>query len=75
MSQPDAGTNSMVSLPALLRKNAAIIGNSAAFREKEFGIWQTWSWAKALEEAENFALGLIELGLSLIHISEPTRPY
>ena len=63
MSQPDARTNSMVSLPALLRKNAAIIGNSAAFREKEFGIWQTWSWAKALEEAENFALGLIELGI------------
>ena len=63
MAQPDAGTNSMVSLPALLRRNAASFGNSAAFREKEFGIWQTWSWSKALDEAENFALGLIELGI------------
>ena len=63
MAQPTTGTKSMVSLPALLRKNAASFGSKAAFREKEFGIWQTWSWAKALDEAENFALGLIELGV------------
>ena len=63
MAQPNAGTNNMVSLPALLRRNAASFGNSVAFREKEFGIWQTWSWAKALDEAESFALGLIELGI------------
>ena len=63
MAQPNTGTDTMASLPALLRKNATRFGSSAAFREKEFGIWQTWSWAKALEEAENFALGLIELGI------------
>ena len=61
--KPNTGTDNMVSLPALLRRNAASFGSLAAFREKEFGIWQTWSWAKALEEAENFALGLIELGI------------
>ena len=63
MAQPNSGTNNMVSLPALLRRNAASFENSVAFREKEFGIWQTWSWAKALDEAESFALGLIELGI------------
>ena len=63
MAQPITDIKSMVSLPALLRKNAASFGNKAAFREKEFGIWQTWSWAKALDEAENFALGLVELGV------------
>ena len=63
MAQPDTGNDNMVSIPALLRRNAASFGSLAAFREKEFGIWQTWSWAKALEEAENFALGLIELGI------------
>ena len=63
MAQPNSGTNNMVSLPALLRRNAASFGNSVAFREKEFGIWQTWSWAKALGEAESFALGLIDLGI------------
>ena len=61
--KPNTGTDNMVSLPALLRRNAASFGSLAAFREKEFGIWQTWSWAKALEEAESFALGLIELGI------------
>ena len=61
--KPNTGTDNMVSLPALLRRNAASFGSLAAFREKEFGIWQTWSWAKALEEAENFAIGLIELGI------------
>ena len=63
MAQPNSGINNMVSLPALLRRNAASFENSVAFREKEFGIWQTWSWAKALDEAESFALGLIELGI------------
>ena len=58
--KPNTGTDNMVSLPALMRRNAASFGSLAAFREKEFGIWQTWSWAKALEKAENFALGLIE---------------
>ena len=63
MAQPDSGTNTMVSIPALLRRNANSFGNSAAFREKEFGIWQTWTWSKALDEAESFGLGLIELGI------------
>ena len=63
MAQPNSGTNNMVSLPALMRRNATSFGNSVAFREKEFGIWQTWSWAKALDEAESFALGLIEFGI------------
>ena len=63
MARSNKGTNNLVSLPALLRRNANTFGSSAAFREKEFGIWQTWSWAKALDEAENFALGLIELGI------------
>jgi len=53
----------LVSVPALLRRNAANFGSLAAFREKEFGIWQTWSWSKALAEAESVALGLIELGI------------
>ena len=63
MVQPNTGTDNMVSIPALLRRNASNFGSAAAFREKEFGIWQTWSWIKALDEAESFALGLIELGI------------
>jgi len=63
LTKNDVNANELASIPALLRRNAKNFGNSAAFREKEFGIWQTWSWSKALDEAENFALGLIELGV------------
>ena len=51
------------SLPALLRKNAKEFSNSPAYREKGFGIWQSWTWARANEEIEALALGLINLGL------------
>src|SRR6056300_1843265 len=39
------------------------MAQAPAYREKEFGIWQTWTWAQACEQAENLALGLIDLGL------------
>jgi long-chain acyl-CoA synthetase len=32
-------------------------------REKEFGIWQTWTWADVLEEVRPFAIGLAQLGV------------
>ena len=32
-------------------------------RHKDFGIWQTWSWAESLDEVRAFALGLQALGL------------
>ena len=52
------------SIPALMQRNAARMGAKPAYREKEFGIWQTWSWAEALEETEALALGLLDLGLA-----------
>ena len=44
-----AGTQSV---PALLHRNAKEFGDAPAYREKEFGIWQSWSWAKTEEEVE-----------------------
>ena len=32
-------------------------------REKEYGIWQTWTWAECLDEVKAYALGLKKLGL------------
>ncbi|MGO9400106.1 MAG: AMP-binding protein [Xanthobacteraceae bacterium] len=32
-------------------------------RHKDFGIWQTWTWAQMLEEIRAFSIGLAELGL------------
>jgi long-chain acyl-CoA synthetase len=49
--------------PKLLLVNAVQRGGRPAMREKEFGIWQTWTWAQVLEEVRPFAIGLAELGV------------
>ncbi len=51
------------SIPALLHRNASQFAAEPAYREKEFGIWQTWTWAETLEEVEALALGLVDLGV------------
>jgi long-chain acyl-CoA synthetase len=49
--------------PKLLRRNAALRGNRPASREKEYGIWHTWSWAEVEAEVRALACGLLALGL------------
>ena len=49
--------------PKLLRWNAEHRGNRPAYREKDLGIWQSWSWAEAFAEIRAFACGLAALGL------------
>lgn len=48
--------------PKLLLNNAARLADKAAVREKEFGIWQAWSWRRMKEEIFAFAAGLDALG-------------
>ncbi len=55
---PDADT-----LPKLLLRNARDRAGGIALREKEFGIWQTLTWAEYADRVRNFARGLVELGL------------
>ncbi len=50
-------------IPKLLLRNAERHGSRPAFREKEFGIWQTWTWAEARDNIRDFAVGLQKLGL------------
>ena len=50
-------------MPALLARNVRVFGARPAYREKEFGIWQSWSWIEAAEEIRAMALGLLALGL------------
>ncbi|MFN3936466.1 MAG: AMP-binding protein [Gemmobacter sp.] len=52
------------SVPALLARNARLHAARPAYREKEFGIWQTWTWAQAAEEVRNIARGLMILGIN-----------
>jgi long-chain acyl-CoA synthetase len=49
--------------PKLLLRNAQKFSTRAAMREKDLGIWQSWTWAQVLEEVRALAIGLKELGL------------
>ena len=64
MSTHSAGAEGSNSIPALLHRNARAFANAPAYREKEYGIWQSWTWAQTLEEVEALALGLVDLGLA-----------
>jgi len=50
--------------PHLLLKHAAERPTAAALREKEYGIWQTWSWAEVAQDVRHMACGLAALGLA-----------
>ena len=47
----------------IIETNARKYRNMPAIREKAFGIWQTWSWFDYAENANQLALGLIEIGM------------
>ncbi len=64
MTAEMANPTGMDSIPALLHRNATQFANAPAYREKEFGIWQSWTWAETHEEIEALALGLIDLGVA-----------
>jgi long-chain acyl-CoA synthetase len=49
-------------LPRLLRRNAEQMVARPAIREKNHGIWQTFTWAQYWEEVRDFALGLAAHG-------------
>ncbi|WP_455374202.1 AMP-binding protein [Limibacillus halophilus] len=52
------------SFPKLLRRNARRFGERPASREKEYGIWQTWTWKEVEDEISALAAGLRKLGLT-----------
>jgi len=50
--------------PKLVRLNARRLGNKVAIREKDFGIWQAYTWSQYFEQARLIALGLASLGFA-----------
>ena len=50
--------------PRLLQKHASERPQDPALREKEYGIWQTWSWQRALGDVRALASGLAALGFT-----------
>ena len=51
-------------LSSLILKNAVIRGEKTAIREKNLGIWQSWSWAEVANEVNHLAGGLAAKGFS-----------
>jgi long-chain acyl-CoA synthetase len=49
--------------PKLLVRNAWRMPDRVAMREKEFGIWQSFTWRQYRDHVRDLALGLVALGL------------
>lgn len=64
MANTGPSSDATVSIPALLQRNAVKFADFPAYREKEFGIWQSWTWAQVADEVRAMALGLLALGLN-----------
>ncbi len=78
LAQSSQATGGLASVPALLQRNATLYADKDAYREKEFGIWQRWTWAETEKEIEALALGLINLGVSegdFVAVIGRNRPY
>src|SRR5882724_13024872 len=52
-----------ITIPQLLRQRAQLHGDRLALREKEYGIWNRYSWRHYYETARLVALGLMSLGI------------
>ncbi|MDF3382166.1 MULTISPECIES: AMP-binding protein [Sulfitobacter] len=78
MAKPLTRADGPQSVPALLHRNASEFANAPAYREKEYGIWQSWTWSQTRDEVEALALGFLELGLNegdFVAIIGRNRPY
>ena len=78
MTKSSPATDGLVSIPALLQRNVKLYGSKTAYREKEFGIWQTWTWSETEKEIEALGLGLLNLGVAegdFVAIIGRNRPY
>jgi long-chain acyl-CoA synthetase len=56
------GVGTADTFPKLLAERARNSGNRPAFREKEYGIWQTHSWRNVADNINALAAGLAGLG-------------
>ena len=77
MSEVATGSGPDDTFPKILLRNAKVRGGRTAYREKDLGIWQSWTWAAAADEIRRLACGLAKLGLKRgdrIAIAGSNRP-
>lgn len=56
-------SDTLDTFPKLLADQAAKNGDRPAIREKDLGIWQSWTWAQVAVEVRALACGLAALGV------------
>jgi long-chain acyl-CoA synthetase len=56
-------TGTLDTFPKLLLHHARARGSSPSIREKDLGIWQTWTWGEVADEVRRLACGLAAAGL------------
>jgi long-chain acyl-CoA synthetase len=59
-SSSDAGTPD--TFPKLLLEHARLRGQCTSIREKDLGIWQSWTWSEVTAEVRALACGLAAMG-------------
>src|SRR5437764_7612454 len=57
-----AGPDVLDTFPKMLMAHARLRPDRPAMREKDYGIWQSWSWGEVAAEVEALAGGLASLG-------------
>jgi long-chain acyl-CoA synthetase len=70
--------HSLDTIPKLIAHHVKTRPGQTAYREKEYGIWQSWTWQEAGEEIRAFALGLMANGIKggdHVAIIGRNRPY
>ncbi len=63
-ANPEAASGSpqFDTIPKLLLHHAQVHGDRPAIREKDFGIWQAWTWSEVRDEVMALAGGFAALG-------------
>jgi len=51
-------------IPAMFRNAVAMRGDAVFMREKQLGIWRSWSWNETQQAVRETAMGLAALGLA-----------
>ena len=73
-----SASSELDTFPKLLDDLATRMGDKHAIREKEYGIWQTWTWSEYRQQIHDLAHGLAALGfkrgdkLAIIGSNSPT---
>jgi len=63
LTQAAVGTVTTETFPKLLLENARVRGEKISVREKDLGIWQSWTWKQVADEVRWLACGLASHGL------------